>query len=241
VSRHPTDCSPSRNLPQNPVAPRPTVGHTEPMQVLLDGRVLSIERPSLAEGLRAAIADAQSLGRIVVEVVADGVRMTDDAITSATDAPSAISELRVSSADPVALVRVSVLDAADALEVARAEQAAAAELIQAGRVEDALQHLQVALSTWQAVRDVLQRGAAVLALNLSEIKPRLDDGETSFTAASADLTKHLNEVKRALADLDWSALSDVVGYDLDAQVGVWKQLLSSFAASLPGPRTGNPT
>src|SRR5262245_16612232 len=146
------------------------------MQVLLDGTPLSVSNPSLAGALATAAADAQSRGRIIVEVKADGVLLSDDKLGNPSTEPSTIKELRLLSAEPRALVRHTILEAVTALESARTEQAAASELIQSGDPEQALGKLQAAMITWQTVRDVVEQSAAVLRIDLDSLAlPGVDE------------------------------------------------------------------
>jgi hypothetical protein len=211
------------------------------MQVLLDGNPLATSGPSLADALTAGAADAQSRGRIIVEVKADGIALSDEKLGNPSSDASLIKELRMLSAEPRALVRHTLLEAVGALDNARAEQTKAAELIQSGDPETAMSTLQVAMVTWQAVRDVVTRSADVLGLNLDTLElPGVEEG-LNFKTATTDLLGHLKQMRAALDQQDWSALSDIVGYDLDAQVGVWKGLLvalSQHVSSLPPAASG---
>jgi hypothetical protein len=56
----------------------------------------------------------------------------------------------------------------------------------------------------------------------------------TFASATADLLTHLGQLKDALEQQDWSALSDVVGYDLDADAQHWHALLKGFADYIKG-------
>ncbi len=179
------------------------------------------------------------LGRVIIEVKADGLPLADDLVAAPPESAGGHSELRFTSADPRQLVRVTLMDAADALSTAQADQLAAADLINSGQTGPALEHLRSALATWQAVQDVLDRSAQLLGLNLSKLGgtaiPGLDSDE-GFTPALEALTSHLSCVRTGLSDQDWSALSDTIGYDLDAQVNLWKRLLKGLAdhvATLP--------
>jgi hypothetical protein len=209
------------------------------MQVLLDGHPLAVSPPSLAEALAAAVADAEKRGRIIVEVKADGQTLSDEKLGNPSREPSTIQELRLLSAEPRAMVRHTLLDAVTALENAREHQSKSADQIQSGQPDEALQTLQVAVLTWQAVRDIVSRSAAVLELDLDTLDlPGVEEG-VNFKTATKDLLGHLTQMRAALDSQDWSALSDIVGYDLDAQVGVWKGLLVALSQHVstlpPGP------
>jgi hypothetical protein len=213
------------------------------MQVLLDGHPLDVACSSLAEALAVATVDAEKRGRIIVEVKADGVTLSDEKLGNPSSEPSGINELRLLSAEPRALVRHTLLEAVSALENAKAEQAKAAEQIQSGHTEQALNTLQVSVLTWQAVRDIISRSAAVLSLDLDSLElPGVDEG-VNFKTATKDLLGHLTQMRTALDKQDWSALSDIVGYDLDAQADVWKGLLialSQHVSNMPlrAPKAG---
>jgi hypothetical protein len=210
------------------------------MQVLLDGHPVATACPSLAEALAAATADAEKRGRIIVEVKADGVTLSDEKLGNPSSEPSTIGELRMLSAEPRALVRHTLLEGVTALENARAEQAKAAEQIQSGHTEQALNTLQVAVLTWQAVRDIVSRSAAVLALDLDTLELTGVDEDVNFKTATKDLLGHLTQMRTALDQQDWSALSDIVGYDLDAQAGVWKGLLIALSQHISNLPVGAP-
>jgi hypothetical protein len=209
------------------------------MQVLLDGHPLHIARQSLAGALQAAAANAQSQGRIIIEAKADGISLSDENLTDPSDEPSTIRELKFTSADPRRLASTSLTDASTALELARVQQASAAELIQAGQPEEALRSLHVALSTWQSVRDVVQSSATVLSLDLDTLVLSDSDDPKTFGDATRELSSHLANLKNSLEAMDWSATTDIVGYDLDAQVGTWKGLLTALANhvdEMPAPK-----
>ena len=197
------------------------------MLVLLDGLALAVTPASLATALETVVADAQRRGRIVIEVKADGILLSDDALGDPSTAPSTVQQLQVTSADPRVLIRQTVLDAVEALDQAKVQQARAAEQIQTGETEEALRTLQFAFVTWQACRDVVDRGAAILGVKLDSLT--LPGTDATFPEATSSLLLHLAQVKSALTEQDWSALSDIVGFDLDADAATWRALLTAFA------------
>jgi hypothetical protein len=213
------------------------------MQVLLDGTPIAVARPTLADAIATCAADAQSRGRIIVEVKADGVVLAGDKLGNFSGDPNTIRELQLLSAEPRALVRHTILEAVGALENARSDQARAAEQIQSGQTEQALGTLQTAMVTWQTVRDVVEQSAGVLGLQLDTLAVSGVEEGVTFGTATKELLGHLRQLRTALDQQDWSALSDIVGYDLDAQVGVWKGLLvglSQHVSTLPpvAPKAG---
>ncbi len=214
--------------------------HLINVNIFLDGHPLRAPRPTLSGAFEAAVEATRSGGRVIIEVKGDGLPLADDLVAAPPDVAAGITELRFTSADPRQLVRVTLLDAADALSTAQADQLSAADLINSGQTGAALEHLRGALTTWQAVQDVLERSSQLLGLDLSSLDGKLGSGvaggpasgldpEMGFGRALETLTTHLASVRTGLTAQDWSALSDTVGYDLDAQIDVWKRLLAALA------------
>jgi hypothetical protein len=209
------------------------------VNVYLDGNPLSASRPTVAGAFEAALDASRALGRVIIEVKADGVLLTDADLAAPPETTPDIDEMRFTSADPRQFVRITLLDASDALSTAQADQLTAADLINSGQTQAAMEHLRAALATWQAVQDVLDRSATLLGLDLAKLDSALIPGvdpEEGLTPALETLTTHLSAVRSSLVGQDWSALSDTVGYDLDAQIDVWKRLLTGLAehvATLP--------
>lgn len=199
------------------------------MRLYLDGDAIAAETPGLAAALREGIALAERKGRIVVEATLDGRALTDEQLENPTDDPGAGEEVRLLSAEPKSLVRITLLDAADALEDAKTRQSQCAEKLHSGDIEGAMQTLAEAISVWQAVRDVVSRSADLLRLPLDGIKTLVDQQERPVGDHIASLTANLEELKRSVNAEDWSALADLLAYDLDEQADRWRELMHSLA------------
>jgi hypothetical protein len=200
------------------------------MHVFLDNRPLH-PQPTIAAALRSGVEEAGRTGRVVVEALLDGAAVAEDILENPPN--EAIGEeLRLTSVDPSSLVRVTLLDAADALESAREEQRRSAELIQSGKVEEAMDPLSSALQTWQAVREAVEKSAALVRIPLDSVEFEGAAGSDRLLDLLAGLTSRLEEVKRSLSTQDWSALADVLAYDLTEQSDRWRTMLRSLAESL---------
>lgn len=191
------------------------------MRVLLDDRELAVDRPTLAGALEAGLAEAEAQGRVVIEAKLDGRTVPDEELASPTDEPLEGDELRFTSANPRALVRTSLFDARDALDDALERQDLAADLILTGSSREALGAMSEALGIWQAVREVVAQGSALLEQTLGE------DGGV-FEEKVGRLSELLQEIKRRLNARDWAALADLLGYDLRHEGEVWKTLLAEM-------------
>ncbi|MBL8763434.1 MAG: hypothetical protein JNM07_04110 [Phycisphaerae bacterium] len=200
------------------------------MNVTLDDRPLGILQPTLAHALEAARRDAGGRGRVIVEALLDGRPLADRQLSAPDSEPRPASELRFTSADPRALVRDGLRDAAEALDRVRDTQRRAAELLQCGRVTEAIRELPEVLSAWEAARTMLADGCSLLSLDVDAIPS--SDGAGRPGARASSLGAHLRAATSAVGAQDWARLADLLAYDLDQEAERWRSLLESFARSL---------
>lgn len=197
------------------------------MKATLDGTSIQVEPPTLAAAIAAGAKAAESQGRIIVEVKADGVSLPSEALSNPSVAPGACQDVVMISADPRALVRVSLLDGVEALASLKPLHGAVADALAAGNLQLALDQLREVLNTWQALQNLLEHSRALLAVDLSTVP--LPEGEPSFDERAAQFVTFTRAIRDAVSNQDWSALSDTVGYDLDAAADAWAILLRSLA------------
>lgn len=207
--------------------------HCGNMRASLDGVILTLDRPTLRAALEAGIAAAEAKGAMVVGVVADGAEIPQSELEDPSDTElreGGFQLIELTSVRPAALVARTLRDAAGAIDGLIASQEQAAAAIQAGDVQKGLSDLQEVFMTWQIIRDVVSRGGGVLKRDLAAIPslPGIDAKEPVALCLSA-LIHTLKEVKKAVDTEDWSALSDQVGYTLDAMAKDWKVVLSALA------------
>lgn len=211
-------------------------------KVFLDDAPLDVAAPGLQPALEAASVAAATQGRIVVEATADGSPLPNDLLAEPTTDPLAAAELRFTSAEPKAMVRTVVLDVAEAIPHLRASQAAAAEQVQAGRMDHARTHLGEAMEIWSAAQRAVADGSALLELDLNTVVidagPDQTGPDQSITAESAidALRTDLAELQRALSADDPSALGDVLAYDLDQRAEQWQSLMHKMAEVIDAAR-----
>lgn len=196
------------------------------MRIILDDQTIDESADTLADAIRLAASRAASQGRVVVDILADGRTVGGEELGDEASMARGCDEVRLTSADPKAFVRVTLLDAADALEQARTAQRRASELIEAGSTAEAFQTIAAALGLWQAARQALDEGAQLVGLDLSALP--LDDPD-ELPAAIAELSRCLEEVRRTVGAQDWAGLSDLLLYDLDRLVDSWRGLLRRVA------------
>lgn len=199
------------------------------MRVLLDGVPLNVHTPSLAEALAAARAQAEASGRIVIDAQLDERSIADEILASPPTLPTD-GELACTTADPGELVHDALLGIAELLRETKADHRAAADLLAAGKLEDAMARLPEALKAWETVRQSVGDAAAILGL--SPASPPL-------AGPISALTSGLSEVKRCFSAKDWSGLSDAIGDDLIIQADRWRVMVLDLAEHARANRGAN--
>jgi len=212
------------------------------MRTLLDGTILNIARPTLADAMRAATEIAQSRNLMIVSVKADGRVLPHEALEEPSEEADRYGEVVIATLPAAKVIAGSLRDAADSFERIMEGQVGASRAIQEGRTEEGLKQLHPILASWQAVRTIVENSGEILKIDLTRVGVPGIDAQAPVGACTASLASALKELKAALADQDWSRLGDIVGYDLDALARDWKMVLSALAdyvESLPRPeRTG---
>lgn len=200
------------------------------MNVFLDGERVPGAHTDLATAMSASRSIAESRGRILIEVKADGKAIPDSILESpAAASHTSYNELHFQTAEPRQLVRTTLLGAVDLLEDIRAGQSAAAEFFQTGDSGQAFEHLQNVLTNWQIVQSVVTSGSQLLHLSLTD--PSLGGG-VSFDQLGASLSKEMTAVRSSLAAQDHSAVADSLAFDLSKNVDAWIAGLRAMAAKI---------
>jgi hypothetical protein len=180
---------------------------------------------ALGQALDVARERAQSLGRVIVEVWADGIRVGDNELTEPPSGPSPYAaELRLVSETPAALVRSALLDAADAAAELRSTQTAAADHLLAGRTIEGVDALREALGLWESIRRVIVDGGAMIGRPL--------EAEPPIRGLLTELQSRLANLGRLMTAKDWPALADELGYDLSDHAEAWRVGLNALADTL---------
>lgn len=194
------------------------------MKVTMDGQTIADDAQGVAAALDLARRKADELGRLVIEIHADGAPAPQLLDAMPEDA-AGVRELGVTTAEKGLFLRETILQARDTLERTRADQARAAELLDGGDVSGAIASLRGLVEGWQLVRSVLDQAAALAGVPLENLTAGDTTGDEAVRALAGDLVALRDAVSRE----DWSALSDVLACELDARAEQWLALLSSLS------------
>lgn len=207
------------------------------MKVFLDERPLSVQRPTLVAALAAGRSAADDLHRVIVEAKLDGVAISDAELDQPTERDLGQAELRLITADPALLVSTTLHEIADALDGVRATQRAAARAFQRGELNEAFTHLSSSLGVWDAVRQGVEQGPALLNRRLTDL--RINAAANQGGTGGASLADHLDQLatrlsglRTALSAQDWSTLADELEGEFDPAAARWSAILRELAAQL---------
>jgi hypothetical protein len=139
------------------------------------------------------------------------------------------------SAEPRSLVRVTLLDVGDSLAMAATDQQTASELVQQGKLQDAMPHISQALQAWENVRAAVDNGAALLGLDVNSLRVATSSGQREVRLGIESLSRDLDELKRCIRAQDWSGLADSLGFQMQDQAREWRELLQGMAQSIELP------
>ncbi len=206
------------------------------MKVFLDDQMLSESPQSVAGALEAGRLAAESRGRMVIEVNADGQPLTPELLENPPQHAAGIVELKMISTAPGPFIRTTLLDAVELLDPLEREQAEAVRLLQTGQIEEAFDPLQRALLSWSILRDLVDKSSQLGLTDPSRVIVHGGDWSTGRAGGEfiADLALHLGEVKRTLEIQDFTALADVLDGDLAADARAWGHFLRAMAEAAGG-------
>ena len=202
------------------------------MRVLLDDQPISPDPGSVAEAMDAVRAHTEDTDRLIIQIEADGAPVDAELLTDPPDDDAGIGELRLTTANRLDFIRVTIGDVAEALDHVVEHQSRAAALIEDGDAAAASEPLSEALTKWQAVHAVVDQAAQLLGVDPGEIEIEPVEGSTGATTGAACIEKlleALEEVRRAMSDQDTAALADTLREDMDAVSRDWRALLDALS------------
>ena len=191
------------------------------MRVLLDNEPCSVSAKSLGEALQAANDIAEGRGRLVVEVLVDGILLSDTQLQEETRLAAGASEVQLRTTTALDLLSETFASASRAVIESEQVQENAAKLIQAGQVVEGMKALSTALATWMEVHEAVIKG---LTLAGEDPETLVIDG-IKLNDASIGLQDRLGDLRSAISTSDPSAICDCLLYEFPAVSNDWAGLL----------------
>ncbi len=177
------------------------------MRVYLDGKLIDESGSTLDRAIEAARTHAGA--RMLVQALADGKPVPATDLDHPPASVPYASELAFASADPISLLSDAFRDAAELLLEVKEQQRVTAELLQSGKVDEAVAGIGEILETWRTVKE-----AIVLSLRASPADQYHGGGQGELPSTIEGLASALGEIKRAMTAQDWASLSDCLAFDM---------------------------
>jgi HAMP domain-containing protein len=203
------------------------------MRVTMDGIDLTLERATLAAAIAAGAEHAERVGRIVLEIRADGVALTERDIEGAPDTPGTFKVIELVTASRTELATEVLEAAVGALDDLVTGQRHVASQILATKLEMAVVSLQEILGVWQHVREALDQVCFVMGTDLPGLAAA-SGRESEARELVARLTSGLSEIRRCVGAQDWSTLADVLNDEMGELAAAWRGLVREIAGSMAG-------
>lgn len=196
------------------------------MRVTLDGQCVVEQADSLRDALGVAGDRAQELGRLILEVHADGQPLPPQSLETPEAHADPISELALVSADPYAFGLNILHESAEAVDLALTRQIETADQMEQGEPKDAFESLAAGLAIWDMVQQAVGRTREIAPPANEELAAKIDDHISR-------LRDELLAVRSSIECEDWAGLGDTLRFDL-AELGTsWSSLLREWADSMP--------
>jgi hypothetical protein len=191
------------------------------MRVWIDSTELE-QSDNISAALDQAREHSEQSGRLIVDIMADGNPIADELLDNPpSDHDAGISELRLTTTDPIAFLTETLHSARETLTLVREDQGTTADQLRTGELQPAVELLTSVLTGWQAVRDIVEQCAALGGVDITTLKFANTDADTCIQK----LGTTLGEVRSTLTNQDWSSLGDSIEYDLDEQAEQWDAML----------------
>ena len=195
------------------------------MRILLDESETTLAASTVGDALRQAAALADERGRMIVEIEVDGIRWSEEDLSTPETTQRGAGELKLLTAHPAELLCETFDQSAYAVAEIEEIQREAAKHFQGGRTKDGLNQLLESLALWGAVQTGLARGLNIGVLSQPVLEARGIDVDGPVKV----LESKLRELREAIIAQDFTALSDCLMYEFPAVAQSVAALLRSLA------------
>lgn len=194
------------------------------MAIFLDDEPVQLAGKNLAELIASATRHLSDDGRVVVEVMVDGSVLNAEEMSQRKDNALEDAEVRLVSADPVALSVSTLYQVRDQLPQATSLHEQAAECLQQDNPTEALKLLAEVIGVWMQTQEAVLGSAGVVGLGLDQVKV----GDEPMSDFTDELIKQLQDLKELIVAGDTVALADTLAYEWPPIVDRWDALIGEL-------------
>ena len=191
------------------------------MRIILDDHELDSVNGGAADALAVARDACEAQGRLITDVFLDDHHLDGVGLDSLAETNPAGSVLRCQSTDPLNLVAETFDYVCDALDQAGSLHESISAQFQAGNMAEGINQLKEALALWSSVRQGVEQGCMLVHLDIDELRVEA----VQVDQALSSLAQRLEDIREAVSNQDWSALSDTFGYEMEPVVEDWRTFI----------------
>jgi hypothetical protein len=204
------------------------------MMVFVDDKPVDLEGEALGELLFHAQQQAKADGRVIVEVRVDGQLVIGDELLRRRGDVIAGADVRLTSADPLALASETLYGLRGHLERAGQMQQEAAELLQQDDLPQAMGRIGKAIEVWQHSSPAVLQIAELVGIDCQTLEVH---GQT-FPELTEALMKRLTDMRDLLMSRDSVALADSLMYEWPDAVEQWRGVVDALLDRVAAKREG---
>lgn len=197
------------------------------MSVTVDHEPLAIEKIGL-HTVGQVLAHVQKDNRLVTSLLIDGQEPDLDRIGTVRQALLTGHTVFIETADPTAMALDVLSEVEDQLRETDRLRIDAADLLQRGQANRAMEKLSGCFGTWQVAQDSVLKIAQLLRIDLEALRV----WGRPLTDLLQEFTAQLRQIKTALEHRDFVTLSDILTYEATESNNQWREALAAMRGTI---------
>jgi hypothetical protein len=197
------------------------------MSVTVDEQVLHAEKLGLRT-VEQVLKHLRRRNRIIVNVLIDGKQPDLDRLGSIKKALVANHTVFVETADPRQMASEVLSEVESQLDEVDRLKNESATLLQRNQVAPAIEKLGGCFTTWQHAQEAILKISQLLRIDLHHIKA----GGRALNELMDECASHLRQIKIALEDRDFTALTELLVNKMTSQCAQWRDAIRSLRGAI---------
>jgi len=193
------------------------------MHLVVDDKALEADKLGL-KTVGEVLSHLQRENRLVVHVLIDGKEPDLAGLPAIRASMLKNHTVYIETADPRKMANEVLDEVSQQLEEADRLRADAVALLQCNSHTQAMQKLSGCFTTWSHAEESIRKVAQLLRIDLSRI---MIDGKP-FTDVLASFVDQFRNIRSALEDRDFVALSDTLAYEATQTTRQWKDAVAAM-------------
>lgn len=205
------------------------------MHLYVDGKLSENNRApdATVDDVIASVRTAEeNRGAAILGLVCDGIDMFGPELESVlAKKADQFTRIDIELGDPRTLVLDALKQAEATLDVVEKQRLEVVAFFGAGKTGEAMNLLGECIGDWSRINDVVSQSIALLAGKNDAVRQE----SAQIVQALKPVMKRLAEVKVAIQNKDFVALSDILEYEFDEIAGAWRGIIETLTRHSTAP------